>query len=153
MEVLKPLSEIFLVSFSILYGIMLNACIGQNLFPFGQLSKNPKVKCRVMVSFIIVNIVPMIVFAIVFTLLENVTTKPSFPNVIGIFLISFIVFTPYRFLQAIIVRHSTCLYQKREINRIFEKIPLELQTVSGHLWGATTYLLLAIVGLLVIIFS
>lgn len=153
MSEIITLTETFLVTYSILFGIMLNACIGQNLFPYGQLYKNPKAKYRIIVSFIIVNIIPMIIFAIVIPLLGTVTTRPNFPNIIGIFLISLTVFIWHRLLQAIIVRHSTSLYQKCEIKRVFKNVPLERQTVKGHLWGVVVYSLLAFVGLIFIIFS
>lgn len=62
-----------------------------------------------------------------------------------------IVFAPYRFLQAIIVNKPTFLYLEYEKKRMFKKVPLECQTVEGHIFGAVTYILFLLVGILMLL--
>lgn len=86
--------DIFLVAFSILYGIMLNACIGLDLFHFGNLLSRdyPKVKKRLAISIGLINILPIIVGGILFTNIGEIEIEGySFLNVrrfIGVFFLS-----------------------------------------------------------------
>ena len=148
---LNSLTQIFLVTYSILYGIMLNSCMGINLFPYGQLCKNPKAIKRLIHSLLLINIIPIIVFAFFFLQLEKINKQPSFFSIIGVFLISMIVFSPYRFLQALIVSQPTCLYQRREIRSLFKgKSSFEYQTVKGHMVGVIVYIIFAVIGIALI---
>jgi len=149
METLNIFQEIFLVTYSILYGIMLNACMGQNLFPFGQICRNEKAKWRLLLSILLINIFPFLIFAWFFIFLGRFCSQ-SFYGVIGIFFISMVVFIPYRITQAIIVRNPTKYYQRCEIRRIFNKVPLDNQRSEGHIIGVMAYLLMTVFGLLIL---
>jgi len=140
------------VTYSILYGIMLNACFELNPFPYGQLFKNPKAKWRVLCSLIVINVLPFIIFASMFTTLESIRKPPNIPNIIGVFLFSMIVFAFHRGFQAFIVSKPTRLYLETEICRIFDYPPLCCQNWQGHAIGASVYVLLALLGILLVLF-
>ena len=72
-------------------------------------------------------------------------------DIIGIFFISMAVFIPYRIVQAIIVRNPARFYQRCEICRIFNRVPLDNQTPKGHIFGAIIYFLIKIIGFLIIL--
>ena len=151
---LNTFQEIFLVTYSILYGIMLNACMGQNLFPFGQICRNKKAKWRLLLSISFINVLPFICFAKIFIFLGGerfYLVDPSFCDVIGIFFISMAVFIPYRIVQAIIVHNPARFYQPWEICRIFNRVPLCIQTPEGHIFGAIIYFLMKIIGFHIIL--
>jgi len=124
---LNTFQEIFLVTYSILYGIMLNACMGQNLFPFGQICRNKKAKWRLLLSISLINLIPFLIFAWIFALLGIFRSMSSYNiiDIIGIFFISMVVFIPYRITQAIIVHNPARFYQRCEICRIFNRVPLD----------------------------
>ena len=146
------LSEIFLVTFSILYGIMLNSNLGLNIFPFGKLCKSESCKplARILVSFSIINLLPFIIFSFVLSRLEQSVLTPSFWSFLGVFLMSMIVFSPYRLFHAIIAHNPEWLYdldnealscnQKKNINMV------AASSITGHLIGFGSYIILAIFG-------
>ena len=152
------LTEIFLVTYSILYGIMLNSCMGINLFPYGQLCKNPKAKKRLIISILFISILPIKIFALFFLLFEKIPRRPNFFSIIGVFFISLIVFVPYRFLQALIVSKPTCLYEEQELCRLFKNrlseysLRFKHETWEGHMWGVIIYTIFAVFGLALIWF-
>jgi len=149
---LNTFQEIFLVTYSILYGIMLNACMGQNLFPFGQICRNKKAKWRLLLSISLINLIPFLIFAWIFALLGIFRSMSSYNiiDIIGIFFISMVVFIPYRITQAIIVHNPARFYQRCEICRIFNRVPLDNQTPEGHIFGVMVYLLMTVFGLLIL---
>ena len=146
---LSIFQEIFLVTYSILYGIMLNACMGLNLFPFGQICRNERAIRRLLLSISLINIIPFFIFAGIFVFLGRFCS-PSFYGVIGIFFISMVVFIPYRITQAIIVHNPARFYQRCEICRIFNRVPLCEQTPIDHIIGAMVYLLMKAFGLFIL---
>jgi len=104
----SPVQELFSVFFSILYGIMLNACFGLSLFPFGQISC-PKARDRTILSILIINFFPIVYFTPLFILLENYQNI-SFLQIYGVFFISLSVFIFHRIMIVIIRRYKRCLY-------------------------------------------
>lgn len=86
MSDLRILAEIFLVTYSILYGIMLNSCSEQNLFPYGQICRNKRALRRICFSLLFVNVIPFVIFAYIFVFLNGITSQPNCYNVIGFFL-------------------------------------------------------------------
>ena len=133
METLNSLtlSEIFLVTFSILYGIMLNSCIGLELFPFGQLGTYcRKIKWRIVKSFVVINLAPIILFSVVLYALEATKSTLSplsqplgMVAVVGTFFLAMSVFGFYRLLAACIAYNEgrwfygsikSCFYGNRK---------------------------------------
>ena len=101
------LANIFLTTFSILYGIMLNASFQLALFHFGWLWKNErdfpywrkqeKVLNRVFVSIIIFNVLPFAYFAWMYNvILKNNFQLQSMWQIFGVCLLSLSVFFYYR---------------------------------------------------------
>lgn len=98
------LSEIFLVTFSILYGIMLNSCIGLELFPFGRLGTCcKKISRRIAKSIVIINLVPIIFFSLVLYALDATSPPLNIITVIGTFFLAMSVFGFYRLMIMVIV--------------------------------------------------
>lgn len=126
---------------------MLNGCINLNLFPFGQICTNQRALGRALLSMIIINGLPIIVFAKMLVFLDNdiVTAPPNALNVIGIFLMSMIVFAVYRGFQAIIVWKPHSFFEDWEICRIFHP-SLKHQSWGGHFCGMVLYALLSVLG-------
>lgn len=85
---MKILSEVFLVTYSILYGIMLNSSMGLSLFPFGRLCMSITALKRILVSLTCINIAPFVVFSLVLYHLEANTENitPSIDSLFGVFL-------------------------------------------------------------------
>lgn len=119
---LSNIQTIFTVTYSIIYGIMLNSCGGLHLFHFGwlfqknfdQKKKQDKIGFRVIISIIFINILPFIFFSIFYLWLgkfESEVASLTFEDpllnitaIISIFLLSQIVFSFYRSLHYFIVR-------------------------------------------------
>ncbi len=120
---LYPLSEIFLVIFSILYGIVLNACVGLTLFPFGRLFKNGKVYKKVWLrlgfSLVVINLLPFLVFyGVLDNLQEHQIVTMNFWNILGIVFLSMIVFGFYRISHVLISVKKQWLY---DLDKNWEK--------------------------------
>ncbi|MBA7607416.1 hypothetical protein ES703_14575 [subsurface metagenome] len=98
------LQEIFTVTFSIMYGIMLNSLLGWNLFHFGSLCvKNgeEKVGRRILFSLIFINFFPILSFAIIFQCLSSYDS--TIWNIVGVFIMSFVVFGFYRLIPFMVL--------------------------------------------------
>lgn len=119
MNPLNPLSEIFLVTFSILYGIMLNSLMGLELFPFGSVADKHctgRSKERLEVSILVINLLPILIFVFILYFLQQ-SPQPltwltwlDIVGVLGVFFMSFSVFMCYRIMLYIIVRCGERLY-------------------------------------------
>ena len=152
------LSEIFLVTFSILYGIMLNSCIGLELFPFGRLgSCCKKIKRRIATSFVIINIAPIILFSVVLYALEATTSTLSLSlplniiAVVGTFFLAMSVFGFYRLMVMVIVYDrgrwfyddiTLCVFGKKERVRYL----VNETSTKAHGKGMLTYFGISTVG-------
>lgn len=115
---------IFTVTYSILYGIMLDSCGGLNLFPFAWLyaKEQPHVGKRIIFAFLLIVLSPIASFALIYSWLNDIghvklyTIRYDnlFLNagiVFSIFLISQIVFAFYRVFHILIVDCN--LYDKK----------------------------------------
>ena len=156
METLKPLSEIFLVTFSILYGIMLNSCLGLELFPFGKLGYTccEKIGRRILKSLVIINVLPFVTFSIILYWLQGAKAPLTWFTGIGVFFLSMIVFAFYKIMAVCV------LYQKGKwFYWDIEKCVLEpaktrvMQMVKGASWqgqfiGFLLYIDLFVFGLI-----
>lgn len=98
------LEEMFTVTFSIMYGIMLNALFGWNLFHFGSICANREENAgrRMLFSFIFINLLPIFYFAKAFQWLSSINTI-NFWSIIGVFFMSFVVFGFYRLIPILIL--------------------------------------------------
>lgn len=118
------LSEIFLVTFSILYGIMLNSCVGLELFPFGRLGTCcKKIRRRIATSIVVVNLAPIIFFSLVLYALEATSPFLNMITIIGTFFLAMGVFGFYRLMIMCIVYDrgrwfyddiTLCVFGKKE---------------------------------------
>lgn len=149
------LQEIFLVTYSILYGIMLNSCQGLVLFPFGLLFKNAeeKVLTRILVSVFLINFLPFVYFARVYLFLGSIDNDISFWSILGTFFVSLFVFSFYRAYHVLIViKYGTLLYDWRNFPKRVKEI--SNTTIVGQvvgvlfnfLWLGIGFLLLSQVG-------
>lgn len=168
---MEILSEVFLVTYSILYGIMLNSCIGLNLFPFGKLCvKNKKysnsiIAKRFSLSILFINIIPIVVFAFFLVFLLNLESNmQSFTllppliqvlKIIGVFLSSLCVFIFYRFYMVLIIyRNGRWLYDLDNedltkgqcVNIRF----IRKSSAIGHIFSIFIYIFFFLVGFILI---
>jgi len=153
---MKILSEVFLVTYSILYGIMLNSSMGLSLFPFGRLSMSITALKRILVSLTCINIAPFVVFSFVLYHLEANTgnISPSIDSLFGVFLLSMIVFVFYRFVQVIIAWNHEWLYDfHKELlsKNVREKIRFVAKSrPEGHIFSIFLYIVLFAIGWIMI---
>ena len=65
---MAELGDVFLTTYSILFGIMLNGALGLGIFHFGYIGKYDQnnVSRRIAVGFILLNIIPFAYFACIF---------------------------------------------------------------------------------------
>ena len=121
------LQEMFTVTFSIMYGIMLNSLFGWNLFHFGSLCVNREENAgrRILFSFIFINLFPIFYFALIFQWLSNITI--NFWSIVSVFIMSFIVFGFYRLIPILILLgykypwlqlYDSLLYTKNKLTPI-----------------------------------
>lgn len=108
-------------------------------------------------SFIVINIVPFLIFSLIFPWLNGLPNGnlPGFWNLFGVFLMSTIVFLPYRILQMLIAHKVNWLYRLENEN-LSSNQKCQIQMVAdsssvGHLFGILFYLILALIGLCFII--
>jgi len=162
------LSEVFLVTYSILYGIMLNSCIGLNLFPFGKLCmKNKKysnsiIAKRFSFSLIIINVAPIVFFAFFLVFLINFESNIQFDflppliqslKIIGVFLSSLCVFIFYRFYMILItqwrwlydINYENFTDGQRETIRFIRN-----SSAIGHSISILIYIIIFLIGLMLI---
>lgn len=99
------LQEIFTVTFSIMYGIMLNSLFGWNLFHYGSLCVNREEKAgrRILFSLIFINLIPILLFAYIFKWLSCYSSADKFWNIVSVFIMSFVVFGFYRLIPLIVL--------------------------------------------------
>jgi hypothetical protein len=147
--------EIFLVSYSILYGIMLNGCIGLDLFSFGRLYSQKKAGRRIITSFIIVNLGVFLYFAKIYLWLETIDPKLDVPRILGVFFLSLSVFAFYRLIHIFIAvgkdgKKGTLLYDLNNLSKKLEKRLENIGSVEGQITGALFYFLLAVIGYLIL---
>jgi len=121
MEHFITLQEIFLVSYSILFGIMLNTTMGLGLFFFGwiwdeegRFNKEPLI--RIGASLFFINFIPFAYFALIFDWLRAFDHYPTFWQIIGTFFLALYVFGIYRAFHLIIYRFRNCLYGDEILN-------------------------------------
>ena len=155
MVVLTTLSEIFLVSFSILYGIMLNACIGLGLFQFGQLFNHKIVFRRIIVSFFLITLFPVIYFAYFLLKLQNHSMLMlNIKTVIGVFLLSTSVFFFYRLLHLVVKWKCDWFYDltKENLSKDCKKriCIIKNSDWEGQLIGVIYHFVLGLIGWLLI---
>jgi len=160
LEPLNPLTEIFLVSFSILYGIMLSSLNGLVLFQFGQLFTpvGRIVFRRIAVSFIAITLAPVIFFAIVLLQLQAVQLPLNMKTVVGVFFLSLSVFIFYRVLHLLIslIGERDWLYDlKREPYFNNDDNQSRIQIImrsswEGQLVGVIVYGVLGLIGWLLL---
>lgn len=152
---INELQQLFVVIYPILYGIMLSACIGLGLFHFGEFfhpRKKQFVRRRIFVSLFLINILPIIIFSIIFIWLDSIPSIINIFNIMGIFFISFTVFICYRILHVVISYDSgEWFYDPTMIrkNRMHE-IGF---SINGHIIGILIYVIIVIIGFSLIIKS
>lgn len=163
---MKFLSEVFLVTYSILYGIMLNSCIGLNLFPLGKLCVTNSrysysiIAKRFFLSLFIINIVPIIFFGFFLVKLQsNMQVFDLLPpliqviKIIGVFLSSFSVFIFYRFYIILVtqwrwlydINYENFTHGQRETIQFIRN-----SSAIGHSISILTYIILVLFGVFVI---
>ena len=171
------LQTIFTVSYSILYGIMLDSCGGLALFHFGYLfTRDPnkiqkRVGRRIIIAFLIINLSPISIFLFIYNMLGRINFAIGFDTIIfkpliiiSIFAISFIVFGFYRFYHVVmqyfdiydprIKTLSKCELKRIGLtsfkNRYEEMGPIvsgQLTAISGHLLATYFYIKLFSIGI------
>ena len=114
---LTPSQQMFMLFFSILYGIMLNALIGLGAFPIANAfarediigrdwsgeyvySKTKTSRWRFLLSLVLLNVAPFIYFAFVFGFLSSVEAVPSILQILSLALLSLSVFAFFQFFLA-----------------------------------------------------
>lgn len=140
---MNTLQQIFLVTYSILYGIMLNSCERFVLFPFGLLFKNvqEKVLTRIFFSFFIINLLPFVYFAWVYSLLGLINIGVDLASIVGTFFVSLFVFGFYRgFHVLILYRDGAFLYDQSDLPKRVRKM-LDDSTWVGQVLGVLFYFL------------
>ena len=148
------LANIFLTTFSILYGIMLNASFQLALFHFGWLwraqDRQERVVQRIVVSFIIFNVMPFSYFAWVYNLLIK-SQLQSMWQIFGVFLLSLSVFSYYGFYHLLLTIPCVLDWLYDIEHRALHTFRHRLDAMGGSFWGqlfATFfYLFLIIMGL------
>ena len=150
--------EMFMLFFSILYGIMLNAAIGLQAFPVGRalysLFKRNKshedLKClvRLITAVLIFNVFPFIYFATIFYYLRPLVFCPinwgfwvTVIRILIIGLLSIGVFGFYRFYHYIMLirwHGRLLLYSECELINMKKKRGLCMDT-KAHLFGSILY--------------
>lgn len=152
---MKILSEVFLVTYSILYGIMLNSSMGLSLFPFGRLSMSITALKRILVSLTCINIAPFVVFSLVLYHLEANTENitPSIDSLFGVFLLSTIMFVFYRLIQVIIAWNYKWLYDfdkekfdEHGHNQKERVLFVADSSKEGHIFSVFLYIVLFAIG-------
>lgn len=151
------LSQVFLVTFSILYGIMLNGCLGLSISPFGRLFgfETCKPRLRIFVSFFVINLLPFVIFSLVLPWIGHLEVSKDTQNplnFLGIFFLSMIVFAPYRLLQICITFcKGRWLYDfEKEKLSYSRKEHIKMVANSswkGHAIGCLFYVVLFVIGL------
>lgn len=154
---MNDLQQIFTVTYSILYGIMLNSCGGLVLFPFGLLFKAharlKKVAIRILFSFIIIDLLPFVYFALVYGLLGSINNDINLEIIVGTFLLSLFAFGFYRVFHIVIMWKKDLMYDSacrptkppERVKRILKE-----GTLVGHFLGVLLYFFLAGLGLLLL---
>ena len=154
--------EMFMLFFSILYGIMLNAAIGLEAFPVARalaslFKKNKsdedrKSLVRLITAVLIFNISPFVYFAVIFhylksALIPSINLCVTISQILIIGLLSMSVFGFYRLYHCIILIRWRCdkslLYTKRELMKLKKKRGL-CMNAKAHLVGFILYFVLPI---------
>lgn len=152
---LTILQQIFLVSYSILFGIMLNTTMGLGLFFFGWIwdregNFNWRPFLRVLASLFFINFIPFVYFALIYDWLGAFQNDPTFGQIFGTFLLALYVFGIYRIFHLIIKKFRNYLYGT-EINECkYSKVRERLASIGpsdlGHLLAIVFYIGIALWG-------
>jgi len=149
---MKILQEIFLVTYSILYGIMLNSCERLELFPFGLLFKKAEenVSTRIFASLVFINILPFMYFAGLYLFLGGINSGINIATILGTFFLSIFTFAFYRVYHVLIViKHGDLLYDWRNFPERVKEM-LKDSTLVGQSMGVLFYFLLLGIGFLLL---
>lgn len=155
MATLTTLQEMFLVSYSILFGIMLNTCMGLGLFFFGWIwdkngSFNKEPLIRALASLFFINFIPFVYFALIYDWLGTITNDPTFFQIIGTFQLSLFVFGIYRVFHLIIKVFKDKLYGKEILEEEYQGVEDRLNaigpSVKGQMVSVIIYVLIALLG-------
>jgi len=116
LDTLTPSQQMFMLFFSILYGIMLNSLIGIATFPIAHFlagediigrdwsgeyvySKRNTARKRFLLSLGLLNIAPIGYFALIFQSLSSIETAPTVLQILSLALLSLSVFAFPRIFQ------------------------------------------------------
>ena len=152
---MSSLKDMFLVSFSIIYGIMLNSCMGLGLFYFGHLKDENNiirynVLYRIILSFILINIFPFLYFIGIFESLNNLTITPV--KTLGVFLLSIGVYIFYRALHYIFKKYQNIFYGTEVDCQLKKRLDQIGPYIEGQIWGVFFYFFIILLGLILIFF-
>ena len=135
---------------------MLNACIGLDLFHFGNFwSKDyPKVRRRFLVSLFFINFLPFLLGGIIFARLGSIELTGDLwvvtAKFIGLFFMTLFVFIPYRIIHLIIAYNKYLLWDKKQLwNDKFKHIKERLNRIDdvpGQVTAIVYYFCLVILG-------
>jgi len=152
---MASLRDMFLVSYSILFGIMLNTCMGLGLFFFGWIwdkkgNFNKKPLVRILTAFFFINFLPFVYFAIIYDWLGTTSSDPTFYQIIGTFLLSLFVFGIYRIFHLIIKIFKDQLYGseicEEEYHGVRNRLDAIGPSVKGQIVSVIIYVLIALLG-------
>lgn len=134
------LQDAFLVTFSIFYGIMLNGCIGLKLFSIKHFK-------RFLFSFCFINILSFFIGGVlyVFILRGELICLSQF---MGLFLISLVVFIPYRIIHWVIAYNSLCLYDTQELKGALKKRICIIAEPKYQCYSIIWYIACVVIGYL-----
>lgn len=100
------LRDLFIATFSILYGIMLNASFGLSLFHWGWLGieGQKNVGYRILVTFLIFNLFPFFQFAYIYYQIPADFFNFNVVNFLGVCFLSLSVFACYRIYHLLLTK-------------------------------------------------
>jgi len=134
--------EIFLVVFSILYGVMLQS-VPRTAFPWGRIFRESYAKRRVSLSIFLLNILPFWYFWTILVHLKNVDV-PLYPvciqqvfNVISVFWFALGVFGFHRLNLAIMICNRCGIYTDMILILAQREVS---DDVCAHLFASIVYL-------------
>ena len=115
--------QVFTVSFSVLYGMMLQNAMNLGLYNFAAEKGRSEAYLRTFLALVFINLGPFATFAYIYTILLPwiINRSLGFFQIMGIFLISLIVFGWFRVLHLIIFKYRYTLYPSRIFNNSSEK--------------------------------
>jgi hypothetical protein len=148
----NDIQQVFTFFYAVLYGGMLNGLAGLEPFPWGFLGnklceedvrppERLRLVWRLFFALLILNVLPLLIFAWGYVSLTNHTTSPPFFHLVLAGLAALVVFAPYRFYHWAIIRlhNKGCkLYSSDDYNRVRKNRGIR-DSAAGQFIAVVTY--------------